>query len=117
VAAARDKKAEDLVVLDLRKSDFTDYLVICHGNNDRQIVAIADSIEEALRTRLGVKPSHVEGRRESNWILMDYIDFVVHVFDPDKRAFYGLERLWGDAPRIDVPLEDEGARASGAARS
>ncbi len=117
VAAARDKKAEDIVVLDLRSSDFTDYLLICHGTNDRQIRAIADSIEERLRKELGVKPSHIEGHRESSWVLMDYIDFVVHVFDGEKREFYRLERLWGDAPRIELPEEDETARRPGAATS
>ena len=117
VAAARDKKAEDIVVLDLRTSDFTDYLLICHGTNDRQIRAIADSVEERLRKELGVKPSHIEGHRESSWVLMDYIDFVVHVFDGEKREFYRLERLWGDAPRIDLPAEDESPRRPDAATS
>jgi ribosome-associated protein len=117
VAAARDKKAEDPVVLDLRNSDFTDYLFICHGTNDRQVRAIADSIEERLRKELGVKPSHIEGHRESSWILMDYIDFVVHVFDHEKRDYYRLERLWGDAPRLELPEEDETARRPGAATS
>jgi nicotinate-nucleotide adenylyltransferase len=115
VAAAREKSAHDLVVLDLRKSDFTDYLVVCHGTNDRQILAIADAIERGVRSACGVKPSHVEGRRESNWILMDYIDFVVHVFDEDKRAFYRLERLWGDAPRVELPPEGPAPAASGTA--
>ena len=98
VEAARDKKAEDLVVLDLRNlSDFTDYFVICHGSSDRQIQAIADAVEERLSETLGLDPSHVEGR-SSDWILMDYIDFVVHVFHPAARDFYQLGRLWGDAP-------------------
>lgn len=114
VAAARDKNAHDLVVLDLRKSDFTDYLVVCHGTNDRQILAIADAIERGVREACGTKPSHVEGRRQSNWILMDYIDFVVHVFDEEKRGFYRLERLWGDAPRVELPPEGPAA-ASGTA--
>ena len=70
-----------------------------------------------LRKELGVKPSHIEGHRESSWVLMDYIDFVVHVFDGEKREFYRLERLWGDAPRIELPEEDETARRPGAATS
>jgi len=104
VEAALDKKAEDLVVLDLRKlSDVTDFFVICHGTSDRQVLTIADSIEERLLRTLRVKPASVEGRRRSEWVLMDYIDFVVHVFVADKREFYRLERLWGDAPRVEPP--------------
>jgi ribosome-associated protein len=103
VAAALDKKAEDLVVLDLRNiSDVTDYFVICHATSDRQAMTIADHIEERLARDLRVKPSSIEGRRRGEWILMDYIDFVVHVFLAEKREFYRLERLWGDAPEIDL---------------
>jgi ribosome-associated protein len=106
VEAARGKKAEDVLVLDLRGlSDFTDYFVICHGSSDRQVLAIAEAVEERLSEELGVKAGHVEGRRTGDWILLDYIDFVVHVFHRDKRAFYALERLWGDAPQIDVAAE------------
>jgi ribosome-associated protein len=76
--------------------------VICHGTSDRQVLTIADSIEERLRRELGVKPSSVEGRRTADWVLMDYIDFVVHVFVAEKREFYRLERLWGDAPLVDL---------------
>ncbi len=82
---------------------FTDYFVICHGTSGRQVLAIADAIEERLSRDLHRAPNHVEGRRVAEWVLMDYIDFVVHVFQAEKRAFYGLERLWGDAPRIDLP--------------
>jgi ribosome-associated protein len=111
VEAARDKKAEDLIVVDLRGlSDVTDFFVISHGNTDRQVAAIADSIEERLREKLSVKPTHVEGRRQAQWVLLDYIDFVVHVFLEEKREFYRLERLWGDAPRLALP-EDGGAPA------
>ena len=102
VEAALDKKAEELVVLDLRNiSDVTDYFVICHGTSDRQVQTISESIEERLIRDLRVKPSSVEGRRVGEWVLMDYIDFVVHVFVAGKREFYRLERLWGDAPRLD----------------
>lgn len=91
------------MVLDLRNlSDFTDYFVICHGSSDRQIQAIADAIEERLAEDLGLHPNHVEGRSSSDWILMDYINFVVHVFVEAKRAFYALERLWGDAPQVEL---------------
>ena len=101
VAAAEDKKADDLVVLDLRKAaGFTDYFVICSGTNPRQIRAIADGVMEALREG-GAKPAHVEGYERSEWILLDYFDFIVHVFAPETRVFYGLERLWGRAERVE----------------
>jgi ribosome-associated protein len=100
VKAAEDKKAENLVVLDLRKAaGFTDYFLICSGTNARQIRAIADSVVEALAAE-GEKPAHVEGYDRSEWILLDYFDFIVHVFAPETRAFYGLERLWGNADEI-----------------
>jgi len=103
VAAAEDKKAIDLVVLDLRKAaGFTDYFVLCSGQNARQIRAIADAVIEAVATD-GAKPAHVEGYERSEWVLLDYFDFVVHVFAPETRTFYGLERLWGNAERIEVP--------------
>lgn len=94
----------DIVLLDLRGlSDVTDHFLICHGTSDRQVLAIADSIEEKLLRSCRLKPSHVEGRRSSEWILMDYIDFVVHIFVEEKRYFYRLETLWGDAPREEIP--------------
>ena len=103
VEAALDKQAGDPVVLDLRGlSDVTDYFLICHGSSDRQVLAIVDSIEKRLRSELECRPSHVEGRRSGDWVLMDFIDFVVHVFREDRRQFYRLERLWGDAPSVDV---------------
>ena len=103
VRAAEDKKAADLTVLDLRKAaGFTDYFLICSGANQRQIRAIADSVMEALAAD-GVSPAHVEGYDRSEWVLLDYFDFVVHVFAPETRMFYGLERLWGNAERIEVP--------------
>jgi ribosome-associated protein len=101
IAAAQDKKAEDLTVLDLRKADgFTDFFVICSGTNPRQIRAIADGVMAALGTD-GNKPAHIEGYDRGEWILLDYFDFVVHVFAPETRMFYGLERLWGNAERVD----------------
>ena len=102
VRAAEDKKAADLVVLDLRKaSGFTDFFIICSGSNARQIHAIADGVMEALAAD-GIKPEHVEGYERSEWVLLDYFDFVVHVFAPETRTFYGLERLWGSADKLDV---------------
>jgi ribosome-associated protein len=106
VAAARDKKAADIVVLDLQKTaGFTDYFVICTGNNARQIKAIADAVQEALRTELGERPALAEGMEKSEWILLDYFNFVVHVFSRECRAFYALERLWGNAERHEFPNE------------
>jgi ribosome-associated protein len=100
VRAAEDKKATDLVVLDLRKAaGFTDFFVICSGTNPRHVRAIADGVLDHLAAA-GVKPLHVEGAGQSEWTLLDYFDFVVHVFAPHTRAFYGLERLWGSAERV-----------------
>jgi ribosome-associated protein len=100
VQAAENKKATDMVVLDLRKAaGFTDYFVICSGSNSRQIRAIADGVVDALAAE-GEKPAHVEGYDRSEWILLDYFDFIVHVFAPETRTFYGLERLWGNAEQV-----------------
>lgn len=91
-------------MLDLRGlSDFTDIFLVCHGTSERQVGAIADAIEERLIRDFDRRPAHVEGRRSPDWVLLDYIDFVVHVFQEDKRRFYRLERLWGDAPRLELP--------------
>ena len=81
--------------------------MICHGTSDRQVQAISDAIEERLKKSLDRRPSHVEGRQTAEWILMDYIDFVVHIFLEERRGFYRLESLWGDAPRVrlDEPSE------------
>jgi ribosome-associated protein len=102
VRAALDKKAHDVVVLDLRHtSAFTDFFVLCSGQNQRQVKAIADAVEETLRAAR-VRPAHVEGYDRAEWVLMDFFSFIVHVFTPQTRAFYSLERLWGDAERIEV---------------
>jgi ribosome-associated protein len=102
-------------VLDLRGlSDVTDYFVICHGSSDRQVLAIAEAIEERLLECNRVRPGHVEGRRNADWVLLDYIDFVVHVFQEEKREFYRLESLWGDAPRV-VPGGEAGPRPDASA--
>ena len=103
IAAAQDRKAGDLVVLDLRPANgFADYFLVCSGTNPRQIKAISDAIQESLSER-GIRPAHVEGYDRAGWILLDYFDFIVHIFSPDARAFYALERLWGSAKRIEVP--------------
>ena len=101
IAAADSKQAQKLVVLDLRKTaGFTDFFLIASGTNTRQVRAIADAVMETLAGE-GAKPAHVEGYDRSEWILLDYFDFIVHVFAPETRVFYGLERLWGNADRIE----------------
>ncbi len=92
------------MVLDLRKAGgFTDYFIICTGANTRQIAAIADSVRDVLKQELDERPALAEGVDRSEWVLLDYFDFVVHVFSRDCRAFYGLERLWGNAERHEFP--------------
>ena len=106
IAAVRDKKATSVTVLDLRKTGaFTDYFLICSGANPRQVHAIADGVEEALKAKK-IRPTHVEGYQRAEWILLDYFDFVVHVFSTNARQFYGLERLWGEATLIEVSDDD-----------
>jgi len=101
--AAYEKKATSVVALDLRKAQaFTDFFFICTGQNSRQVKAIADAIEMAL-AKEGTKPAHVEGYDRANWILLDYFTLVIHVFAPEPRRFYDIERLWGSAERIDIP--------------
>jgi len=108
IDAARSKKALEITILDLRKTGaFTDHFVICTGANPRQVHAIADAIEQSLKAA-GVRPSHVEGYERAEWILLDYFDFIVHVFSPAARQFYGLDRLWGNAARIEI-ADDEAA--------
>jgi ribosome-associated protein len=100
--AASEKKATDLVVLDLRKAaSFTEYFLICTGASTRQVQAISNAVEEAL-LKSGKRPGHIEGYSSTEWILLDYGDFIVHVFGPASRRFYDLERLWRDAPRVEV---------------
>ena len=102
VEAARDKKALRVTVLDLRGAEaFTDLFVVCTASNVRQAQAIADAIEERLRER-GRRVAHVEGYDRAEWVLLDYFDFIVHVFTAATREFYALERLWGKAPRLEL---------------
>jgi ribosome-associated protein len=104
VEACDERKAEDIriLALDPAESGLTDYFLICSGNSDRQNVAITDAIELKLKQQFGTLPNSVEGRRQGEWILMDYVDFIVHVFTPEKRAFYGLERLRKSATTLSV---------------
>ncbi len=99
-AYAADKKAIDLVELDVAGIlDYTDRFVICSGNTDRQTKAISDGIQEGLKKDHGIVARRIEGLPEARWILMDYLDVIVHVFTPEAREFYRLEQLWGEAPK------------------
>jgi ribosome-associated protein len=97
---ASDVKAQDIVELDLRGVlGYTDYFVICSGGTDRQTKAIHDRIHENMKKEHGLLPRRVEGLAEARWILMDYLDVIVHIFTPDAREYYRLEQLWGEAPK------------------
>ena len=99
IELAADRKAIDVVELDVREVvGYTDYFVICSGNTDRQVKAIHDGVHAGLKQRFGLLPTRVEGVGEARWVLLDYLDVVVHVFTPDARAFYRLEQLWGEVP-------------------
>lgn len=102
IAACQDKKAEALTILELEKNSgaFTDYFVICSGTNPRQIQAISDEVELRLK-KSGQYPAHIEGYRQAEWVLLDYVDFVVHVFSEKSRKFYELERLWKSAKKVE----------------
>ena len=102
VNAAEDKKASDLVALDISGiASFTDYFLFCTGDSSRQMQAIADEVEQKLK-KFGIRPSHVEGYQNAEWILMDYIDLVIHIFSRSARAYYDLERLWRDGKKLDT---------------
>jgi len=100
--ACQDKHAEQITILELEKGSgaFTDYFVMCSGANPRQIQAIADAVDERLE-QLGLRPTHTEGYRQAEWVLLDYVDFVVHIFSEKARQFYDLERLWKSARRVE----------------
>src|SRR5256714_5805586 len=102
ISACQEKKAEEITVLELEKNSgaFTDYFVVCSGTNPRQIQAIAAEVEERLH-KAGLRPTHVEGYKQAEWVLLDYVDFVVHVFSEKARKFYDLERLWKSARRLE----------------
>jgi ribosome-associated protein len=104
VQALQAKKALDVTVLDLRKADgFTDFFVICTGTNPRQIKAIVEGIEQAIKIAFDEPPALIEGLRQSEWVLVDYFHFIVHVFSRDARAYYALDQLWGNAVRHEFP--------------
>lgn len=101
IQACLDKKAEELSILEMEKGSgaFTDYFVLCNGTNPRQVQAIADEVEMRLKNA-GLRPTHTEGYNQAEWVLIDYVDFVVHVFSEKARKFYDLERLWKSAKRL-----------------
>lgn len=103
--AADEKKAYDILILDLRGlTDIADYFLVCSCSSSTQVGAVSDRIGEML-AGIGIRPSHIEGLSEARWVLMDYGDVVVHIFDEETRAYYRLEKLWGDAPRVPLPLK------------
>ena len=115
VRACQEKKAENVAVLrlDEQASGFTDYFVLCSGANPRQVQAIADGVDEALSAD-GVEPKHREGYEQADWVLIDYVDFVVHIFSEAARKFYDLERLWKTAKRLELADLDRPARKTAA---
>jgi ribosome-associated protein len=123
IQACLDKKAEELSVLEMEKGSgaFTDYFVLCSGTNPRQVQAIADEVELRLK-RAGLRPNQVEGYNQAEWVLIDYVDFVVHVFSEKARKFYDLERLWKSAKRLQpgdlkaAPKKQKAATKPGAAK-
>lgn len=107
VRGMQEKKALDIVVMDLRKvkNAVADFFVLCSGNTDKQIDAISESVEEEVHKAFKENPWHIEGKNNKEWMLLDYIDVVVHIFRKDRRDFYTLERLWGDAEIVEIETE------------
>src|SRR5882672_11176031 len=102
ISACQEKKAEEITILELEKGSgaFTDYFVLCSGTNPRQVQAISDEVEERLK-KSGLRAAHIEGYKQAEWVLLDYVDFVVHVFSEKARRYYELERLWKSARRME----------------
>jgi ribosome-associated protein len=102
ISACREKKAEEITVLELEEGSgaFTDYFILCNGTNPRQVQAISDEVEEHLE-RNGLRATHIEGYKQAEWVLLDYVDFVVHIFSERARRYYDLERLWKSAKRLE----------------
>jgi ribosome-associated protein len=104
VRSAAEKKASEMVILDLRQiASFAEFFIITSGANPRQVQAVSDEIEEQLKKQLGSRPVRIEGYTSAEWVLMDYGDFIVHIFNKEAREFYDLERLWRDAGRVSLP--------------
>ena len=116
--AAADKKADRIAILDVSQQlVITDYFVICNGNNERQVKTIAEAVERSLAEQHGAKPFRREGEREARWVLLDYVDFVVHVFHREDRDYYDLERLWADASRVPFDESEDTADEPAAAEA
>jgi ribosome-associated protein len=122
IAACQEKKAEDISILELEKNSgaFTDYFVVCSGTNPRQIQAISDEVEDRLK-KAGLHPAHIEGYKQAEWVLIDYVDFVVHIFTEKARQYYDLERLWKSAKKLRpaelvAPARVRGKRSSATAK-
>jgi ribosome-associated protein len=120
INACQEKKAEEITILELEKGSgaFTDYFVVCSGTNPRQIQAISNEVEERLE-KAGLHPTHVEGYKQAEWVLLDYVDFVVHVFSDKARKYYDLERLWKSAKKLEpaeLVVSSSKKRAAGARR-
>jgi ribosome-associated protein len=112
-AIADAKQAADIVVLDMRGMvAYTDFLVLCTARNQRQAKAIHDDVRETMKREEGLAPDHVEGERDAEWILVDYLDAILHVFSPEAREYYRLETLWGEAPRLELDLAGAASRAA-----
>jgi ribosome-associated protein len=118
VRACQEKKATDISILqlDAQASGFTDYFVLCSGANPRQVQAIADDIDQKL-SLAGAQPKHIEGYTQADWVLMDYVDFVVHIFSETARKFYDLERLWKSAKRLQLSDLEKSARKPAAKKA
>ncbi len=106
IASASEKKAFDIIALDLREvTSFAEFFVIASGSNQRQVQAISDEIDEQLKKQLQMRPIRIEGYTSAEWILLDYGDFIIHIFEQKARQFYDLERLWRDAKKVEIPAE------------
>ena len=118
IHACQDKKAEEITILELEQGSgaFTDYFVVCSGTNPRQVQAIADEVETRLEKKNGMRVNHMEGYKQAEWVLLDYVDFVVHVFSEKARKFYELERLWKSAKRMEAGDWKNGKTAAPRAR-
>lgn len=109
IRVASDSKAEDIVVIDVTgRVSYADHIIVCTGQHPRHTVAIADHIASALKQRFGVLPKGIEGKDSGRWVLVDYGDFVIHVFEQNQRGYYDIDSLWGDAPRL--PLAELGLK-------
>ena len=120
INACQEKKAEEITILELEKGSgaFTDYFVVCSGTNPRQIQAISNEVEERME-KAGLRPTHVEGYKQAEWVLLDYVDFVVHVFSDKARRYYDLERLWKSAKKLEpaeLVVSSSKKRTAGARR-